>query len=80
MRIGKGHTAGGQRVDVRRLDLRMPAITTEPVIQIVDRDEQDIRFVIAACKTAEDDRNKQGKNEGSHSALPCEEQIDRSKC
>ena len=42
MRVGEQRAALGQPVDVRRPDLRMPAQAADPVVLVVDRDEQDV--------------------------------------
>ena len=36
---------GGQPVDVRRLGLRVPSEAADPVVQVVDRDEEDVGAV-----------------------------------
>ena len=36
--------ARGQAVDVRRLRLRVPAEAADPVVQVVDGDEQDVEL------------------------------------
>ena len=41
--VGEIHAACGQRVDIRRLRLRVTSQAADPIVQIVDRDEQDIR-------------------------------------
>ena len=40
MGVGEEHPGGGQAIQVRGLGLRMPGEATDPVIEIVDRDEQ----------------------------------------
>ncbi len=45
MCVREQHAAGRQPIDVRRPCLRMPAQATDPVIEIVDRDEQHVRLV-----------------------------------
>ena len=46
MRICKDRTTGSQAIHVWRLNLRMPAEWTNPVIEIIDRNEQHVRFRI----------------------------------
>ena len=43
MGLFKEHSALAQRIDVRRLGLWMPAKTTNPVVEVIDGDEQDVR-------------------------------------
>ena len=45
MSIGEEQPSFGQSVDVRRLRLRMATQWADPVIEIVDPDEQDIRLI-----------------------------------
>ena len=47
MSIRKQNTAGGQAVEVRSRCLRMTTQATNPVIQIVDRNEENVRFAVA---------------------------------
>ncbi len=42
MSIAEKCAAFGETVDIRRLGLRMAAQTSRPVIQVVDRDDQDV--------------------------------------
>ena len=44
MRIGEEHAPLGQPVDMRRTGLRMTIHATDPVIKIVDGDQQGIRL------------------------------------
>ena len=48
MPIGKKGAHLGQAVDVRGLGLGVSAEATDPIIQIVDREEQDVRLVLGA--------------------------------
>ncbi len=45
MSIREQHAAHGEPVDIRSQSLRMPIHTADPVIQIVDSDEQNIGLV-----------------------------------
>ena len=45
MRIGEHHALGSQFVHVRRPGLRVALKGARPVIQIIDRDEEDIGSV-----------------------------------
>ncbi len=45
VRIGEQHAALRESVDVRRLHLQMPAETTDPIIQIINGDEQNAGLV-----------------------------------
>ena len=45
MSVGKERSPGGQFVDVWGLNQRVPAHAANPVVLIVDRDEENIRFV-----------------------------------
>ena len=45
MGVGKEYAAGGEAIKVRGDRLRMSAQATDPVIEIVDRDEQDVGSV-----------------------------------
>jgi hypothetical protein len=65
---------------MRRFDLRVPTVAPQPIIQIVDRDEQHIWVLFRSRETIAEDQDKEGGQQGSHSALLCEEQTDRSKC
>ena len=40
--VGEGGAAGGELVDVRRLRLRVAAERADPVVQVVEGDEQDV--------------------------------------
>ena len=40
MRIGKGHSAGSQRIDIGSTRLGMPAQRANPIVQIVNRYKQ----------------------------------------
>jgi len=42
MRVGKQRAAGGQTINMGRLHLRMTFQAADPVVLIVDGDEQDI--------------------------------------
>ena len=44
MSIREQHAARCQTIDIRRLCLRMPAQASGPVIEVVNRDEQDVWF------------------------------------
>ena len=69
-----------QCIDMRRLYLRVPTVAPQPIIQIVDRDEQHVRFLFRSRETTADDQDKQDGKQGSHSALLYEEQTGRGKC
>ena len=49
MRIGKQHPFGSQPVHVRRAGLGVALQHAVPVIEIIDGDEQDIRFSVLAA-------------------------------
>ena len=57
--VGKHHAASGKCVDIRGLCLGMPPEDTDPVVQVVDRDEQDIGTVCILCLNARCRREKQ---------------------
>jgi len=42
--VGEQDATLSETVDVGRLRIRMPVQTTDPVVQIIDRDKQDIGF------------------------------------
>ena len=44
MGVGKQYTPLGQAIHIRRQRLRMPSKAANPVIQIIDCDEQHIRL------------------------------------
>lgn len=44
MRIGELHSLLRQLVHVRRDRLRMTTLRSRPIIQVIDRDKEDIRF------------------------------------
>ena len=54
MRVGEQHPALGQAIHVRRQRLRMPAKAANPVIQIIDCDEKDVRL----GRSVRDDRQQ----------------------
>ena len=43
MSVGEQRPAPSQAVDVRRPRLRVPTQASNPIVQVVDRDEQDVR-------------------------------------
>ena len=45
MGVVESNSAAGQLIDVRRLGLGVPSQTTNPVIEVVDGDEQDVGFL-----------------------------------
>lgn len=53
MTVGKKCAHLGQPVDVRRLGLRVTTKTADPVVQIVDRNEQDIGLRTFSCRKKE---------------------------
>ena len=42
MGVGEEHARGGQPIEVGRASLRMAAKATDPVVQIIDGDEEDV--------------------------------------
>ncbi len=64
MCICEESSASRQSIDIGRFDLRMTSETAEPVILVVNRNEQDIRLVsgIELCSN----KNRQDRNEVSH--------------
>ena len=50
MSIGEQRPPLGEAVNVRRLDLRMTAQATNPIILIIDGDKEDIRFLLPEQK------------------------------
>ena len=44
MGVGEEHPGGGQAVEVRGLGLRMTAQRADPVVQVIDGDEQHVRL------------------------------------
>ena len=55
MRIIKEHTGGGQTVEVRGLGLGMSAQATDPIVQIVHCDKENVWF----SAPADDGRDKE---------------------
>ena len=47
-------------IDVRRLDLRVPAQATDPVILVINRDEQNVWVLLWLNRSR--DRNRQREN------------------
>ena len=43
MGLFKEHTPFGERIDMRCLGLRMTTEATDPVVEVIDGDEQDVR-------------------------------------
>ena len=60
MRIREKCSALSQPIDVRRLDLRMTAQATDPVVQIIDGDEEDVG------RTSRDRRGGDGEQSREH--------------
>ena len=44
MGIVEEHAGGGQAVQIRRLGLRMSAQATDPIVQVVHRDKENVGF------------------------------------
>ena len=80
MRIGHDDTSPRQSIDVRRLYLRVSAIAAQPIIQVINRNEQHIWCLVCLHQSVAGDADNQCEKQGSHSGLLCEEQIDRRKC
>ncbi len=53
MSIGKCHSAGNKPVDIGRFCLWVPSQMTDPVIQIIDGDEENIGFLTCNYLTPE---------------------------
>jgi len=53
MPVGKEGSHLGQSVDVGSLGLGVPPKTADPVVQIVDRNEQDIGLRTFSCRKKE---------------------------
>ena len=49
MSVGKQCAARSQRIDVGRVRQWMPVETTDPVILVVNRNEQNVRFFRSVC-------------------------------
>jgi hypothetical protein len=45
MRVEKQRPARGKLIEVRRLHLRVPTHAPDPVIQVIDGNEQDVWFL-----------------------------------
>ena len=62
MCIGEKSPAAGEPVDARRLHLRMPLEAADPIIQIVNRDKQDIGPIgrCAGRSGSEEQNQRQG--------------------
>jgi len=48
--IGEQRPGAGEPVEIGRLDVRMPAQATDPVIEIIYGDEQDILLLLSAAR------------------------------
>ena len=48
MGIVKENSGGGQAVQVWRLGLRMPAQATDPIVQVIHRDKENVWFYAPA--------------------------------
>jgi hypothetical protein len=48
MGIGKKNATIREAINVRRVSLGMPAQTADPIIEIINRDEQDVRPIVGA--------------------------------
>ena len=69
MCVGKGGAHGGKTINVRSPGLRVSAQVTDPVVQVVDCNEENIRTVISCeGKGGEKDCNK-GKKAKGHNGL-----------
>ena len=49
MRVVEEHAPCREPINVRRLCLRVPAHAADPVIEVIDGDEQDIGFGGVSC-------------------------------
>lgn len=63
MRICKQNAAGGQAIEVGRLRLGMPAETTDPVIQVVDRNEQHVWLPAVSVASLDGDQQPEKNTE-----------------
>ena len=61
MGLFKEHSPLGEGIDVRCLGLRMSTETTNPVIQVIDRDEQDIGVLGPLAVDAQGKESAEGK-------------------
>jgi hypothetical protein len=59
MCIRKYRSAPGQTIEIGRLDLGMPAQATDPVVEVIGRDEKDIRLPLS-------DSGRPGKRSARH--------------
>ena len=73
MRVGEVDTACRQRINVRCSDLRMSSKATDPVIQIIDGDEQDIQTfrLIALRLRRVSVRCRRAKQQNGHGDYLC---------
>ncbi len=62
VRVGERGAACCEPVKVRRLHLRVPAERPDPVVQVVDRDEQDVRLLRAFGERREGDERDDSEN------------------
>ena len=70
MRVGEQHAPLRQPINVRRLHLRIPAETADPIVQVINGDEQDVGAFGGGSDV--DDCNAAGPNQqcgpaGAHS-------------
>ncbi|MFT5191976.1 MAG: hypothetical protein ACI9DF_004166 [Verrucomicrobiales bacterium] len=64
MRVGEKHASIGQSRDVRCLSLGMTTKRRNPIIQVIDRDEKDVRLVLGATDGSGDEAEE--KSEPKH--------------
>ena len=67
VRVDEQRAALGQAVDVRRAGLRMPIETADPVVEIIDDDEEHVRLGQGEGGGAQAERERDGKLATSHS-------------
>ena len=67
MRVGKQHTTARKSVKIRGLGLRMPAHATDPVVQVIYRNEQDVGFGRPRIRSIQ--QNKQQDNGALHADI-----------
>lgn len=46
MGVGEENTARGESIEIRREGLRVPPEAADPIVQIIDREEQDVRRLL----------------------------------
>ena len=69
MRVGHQGAAGGQLVDVGGFDLGVASEAADPVVLIVDRDEQDVGLVFGEQRAGQKDQQNKDRPAHIHLSL-----------